>query len=64
MTVRNICPRHFFLFQIAFQPTALRRLFGIDADDLLNKAFNATDVLGRELREVREQLDAGTDNGA
>jgi len=56
MTVRNICPRHFFLFQIAFQPSALHRLYGIDADILFDKAFDAADVLGRKVREVRERL--------
>lgn len=56
MTVRNICPRHFFLFQVAFQPTALHRLFGINADMLFNNGFDAIDILGPEVRVVRERL--------
>lgn len=56
MTVRNICPRHFFLFQVAFQPSALHRLFGINADILSNKGFDAADVLSAEVLEVRERL--------
>ncbi|HWU55773.1 MAG TPA: helix-turn-helix domain-containing protein, partial [Rhizomicrobium sp.] len=56
MAVRNVCPKNLMLLQIAFQPGAVHRLFGICAGALFNQALDAVEALGPQLRRVHGRL--------
>lgn len=48
---------HHLLLKVGFQPGGLYRFLGIPMHELLQKeAFDATELLGNEIREINEQL--------
>jgi AraC-like DNA-binding protein len=47
---------HHIIVSVAFQPGGLFRLLGIPMHEFFDRAFDATLVLGRDIREVNEKL--------
>ncbi|OON69235.1 hypothetical protein B0919_08010 [Hymenobacter sp. CRA2] len=47
---------HHRFVTVAFHPGGLFRLLGLPMPELLDRPLDATDVLGREIRQVNEQL--------
>jgi AraC-like DNA-binding protein len=49
-------PKDTLFLQIALQPGAVQRLTGISAEALYNRALDAADVLGQEVRRIHRRL--------